>query len=66
LIKSGTMNTTAFTLPAGYRPGAQGIFGTNSNGGFGSVEISNAGAVTPTVGANGYVSLDTVCFLAEA
>lgn len=63
LIKSGTINTAAFTLPPGFRPatGAE-TFAVNSNGAFGTVQVGTDGVVTPTVGNNTYVSLAGIHF----
>ena len=52
LIKSGTVGGKAFTLPAGYRPGANYIFSTDSNNAFGRVLITTNGRVTPSTGNN--------------
>lgn len=62
LIKSGT--STAFTLPAGYRPVETQNFATMANNLFGFAEVRADGAVTP-VGSNAYFSLDTIHFKAE-
>lgn len=61
-MKSGTINATAFTLPTGYRPGAQVIFACNANNAFGQLFVTSAGAVTPFSGSNLSFSLDTVAF----
>lgn len=63
-IQSGTINTAAFTLPIGYRPNNTEVFAVTSNGAFGSVSVSSAGAVTPTVGSNVSVYLDGLTFRA--
>lgn len=63
-IKSGTINTTAFTLPAGYRPSNTVAFATTSNNLFGSVTVDASGNVNPNVGSNIFIYLDAVCFLA--
>lgn len=64
-IASGTIGTSAFTLPAGYRPNAKYAFATLSNGAFGAVVVDVDGTVTPFVGSNVYMYLDVVHFLAE-
>jgi len=67
LIKSGTINTVAFTLPIGYRPGHVGgsaHFVVDSNGAFGVVTVNVSGDVNPFVGNNTYVSLATIHFRA--
>ena len=67
-IKNGTSNTTAFTLPSGYRPAGQMVFITsnfavpNTN----SVSISPAGVVAPVNATNtSHVGLDGIVFRAE-
>jgi hypothetical protein len=54
-IQSGTINTTAFTLPEGYRPGV----GTPplpaaTNTGYGEIRIAPTGEVLPVSGGTGY------------
>jgi hypothetical protein len=56
-IKSGTVNTAAFTLPAALFPQHPKNFPVVSNGAFGHVVISTAGVVTPAVGNNTYFDL---------
>ena len=63
MIKSGTLGSSAFTLPAGCRPPAQVLQSTISNGAVGRLDITTAGAVTPTApSSNAWVSLDGVTF----
>jgi hypothetical protein len=64
-IKSGTIGTAAFTLPAGYRPAADGRHACVSNNAFGSCTITSAGVVTPSVGSNASFMLDGITFKAE-
>lgn len=64
LIKSGSMQARAFTLPAGYRPPAREFFGTVSNALFGSVFVDPDGAVVPWSGSNTWFSLDGLTFRA--
>jgi hypothetical protein len=66
VMKTGTINTTAFTLPAGYRPAADTRFACVSNNAFGVCSISGAGVVNPSVGSNVSFSLDGITFKAEA
>jgi len=61
-IKSGTINTAAFTLPTGYRPTSTLTFAVVSNNTIGGVTVSSAGVVTPTFGNNAYVALDGISF----
>lgn len=63
-IKTGTIATAAFTLPAGYRPPASSRFAVPSNNAYGQVDITSAGVVTPQVGNNTFVSLDGISFKA--
>ncbi|USN14418.1 hypothetical protein DONNERLITTCHEN_00170 [Janthinobacterium phage vB_JliS-Donnerlittchen] len=64
LIKSGSMQASAFTLPAGYRPPAREFFGTVSNALFGSVFVDPDGTVVPWSGSNTWFSLDGLTFRA--
>lgn len=64
-IKDGTLQTTAFTLPAGYRPVAQRLCTTFSNGGIGRVDIDTAGVVQigyGPIGSNTHYALDDIQF----
>lgn len=66
IIKSGTINTVAFTLPAGYRH-AQApalTFAVPSNGALGIVNVTNTGAVIPAIGSNAYFDLSGISFRA--
>jgi hypothetical protein len=74
LIKSGTLGSSAFTLPTGYRPYYNMIFMGHSNvsstwglANNGRFDVASTGTVTPhaTLCQNGYVSLEGVTFLAE-
>ena len=68
-IKLGTLGTSAFTLPAGYRPAALLAFATLANNNvLGRVEIATGGTVTPiaTAGAtNAWYTLNGIVFAAE-
>lgn len=61
VIKSGTINTAAFTLPAGYRPAAIEPISCSSFTGaawiVGYGEITTTGVVTPVVGGTAYFAL---------
>lgn len=58
-IKSGTIGDVAFTLPAAYRPDAQGVhLPVVSNNAFGYVYVDTTGDVNPMAGNNTYVALD--------
>lgn len=64
-IKSGTVGSSAFTLPAGARPAAAVAFSVISNGAVGLVEVQSSGNVVPTTPSNNtYVSLDGIRFKA--
>jgi hypothetical protein len=66
VIKSGTVGSSAFTLPPGLRPLATaGPFAVMSNGAVGRVDVGADGTVTPiTPSSNVYVSLHGVIFQA--
>ncbi|KKM86624.1 hypothetical protein LCGC14_1277110 [marine sediment metagenome] len=54
LIKSGTINQAAFTLPVGYRPKANVQVGILSNNAIGRMIISADGLVSATSGNNAW------------
>lgn len=62
VIKSGTINTTAFTLPPGFRPAEKQTIAVISNGAIGRLDVATDGQVTPVSGSNVYVSLNNVRF----
>lgn len=63
MIKSGVVGSSAFDLPAGYRPTAQTRFACESNSGHGVVVVQSAtGSVVPGVGSNAWFSLDGITF----
>jgi hypothetical protein len=65
LIKAGTANTTAFTLPVGFRPAMFLHFPAVSNSAFGVLRIDYTGTVAPGVeGSTVWYSLDGVSFRA--
>lgn len=69
VIRSGTINTTAFTLPLGYRPayalaGTRLSFAVDSNGAHGRLSVGSDGSVVPDIGNNAFVFLDGVNFRA--
>lgn len=47
MVKTGTLNTTVFTLPVGCRPTEREVFVVNANGVFGRVDVLADGQVTP-------------------
>lgn len=74
LIKSGTLGSSAFLLPAGFRPaythmvlGHSNVNSTWSIANEGRIDITSSGSVVPhpTECTNTWVSLDGIIFLAE-
>jgi len=66
-IKSGTISTTAFTLPPGYRPPEYKVFAAiKVDAGVTSlarVDVNTDGTVVPqTAPATGYITLDQINF----
>lgn len=65
LIKNGSLNTTAFTLPAGYRPEIVMLFTGDSSGAECRVDIRTDGTVVPVSGTpSAWISLDGIHFRA--
>ncbi len=63
VVKDGTgIPTTVFTLPAGYRPTREYIFATTSNGAYGRLHVTAAGAVSASFGNVASFVLDGACF----
>lgn len=69
-VKSGTMNTAIFTLPAGYRPAYTHQFAVTASTGTaedpGIVEITTAGVVTVYYSSNLNLSLNNISFDTES
>jgi hypothetical protein len=69
LMKSGTVNVPAFTLPAGYRPGVGEIFTQQASSGLADLRVFSSGAVQVSAyyagGTNASVSLAGITFAAE-
>jgi len=61
-VAGGTLNTTAFTLPAGYRPLETQYMPVVSNGAFGYITIDTSGNVKCVAGSTTYFALDGVTF----
>lgn len=61
-VKSGTINTTIFTLPAAYTPSKTLYFAVPSNNAFGLVMIGSGGSVVCQFGNNSSVCLDSIVF----
>lgn len=65
-IKSGTVGSTIFTLPTGYRPLRTKCFSVVSNNAYGQINIYSTGAVVCNIGNNASVFFENVIFKAEA
>lgn len=69
LVATGTLYTTIFTLPEGYRPIKRHVREVNNYNGatyvHGRVDITATGAVTHVSGSNAQLSLDGLSFRAE-
>lgn len=65
LVKDGSINSTIFTLPSGYRPQYRELHGvcTNNNT-IGRLDILTGGEVIATSGSSSWFSLDGVSFRA--
>jgi len=64
LVKNGTMTSSAFTLPAGYRPYNRLIIASQANNALGRLDVFTDGSVAPWTGSNAYFSL-TCSFVAH-
>ena len=63
LVKDGTVDSTIFTMPEGYRPPKSHLFnGTSSNGTYTRIDVDTDGHVEMRSGANGWCSLDGLSF----
>jgi len=63
LVKSGTVGSSAFTLPPGFRPKLSEPFAVISNGAVGRVDVQSDGQVIPQLPSNNaYVSLSNIRF----
>lgn len=51
-IDTGTVTSSAFTLPVGYRPAVNYIIPATANDAFANFEVNAAGTVVPRVGSN--------------
>jgi hypothetical protein len=65
VAKSGTIGTSIFTLPSGFRPQLDTRFPVVSNSLFGACSISSGGDVVASVGSNTSFSLDSIHFRAD-
>ena len=67
LMQSGTINVSAFQLPAGYRPAKGQIFAVMSNNLVARLDVLADGSVMPGASASPvYVSINGISFLAQA
>lgn len=65
MVKSGTVLSNIFTLPAGYRPAENMIFAVTSADAFGRITIATNGNVKQDVGVNTWIELNSIApFLA--
>jgi hypothetical protein len=65
LMKSGSMNAVAFTLPAGYRPDHRLLFpAVGGDNGTARCDVAPDGSVVPITGSNAYLTLDAIRFTA--
>lgn len=62
VVKSGTVATTIFTLPSGYRPGKAQMFAVITSTGVGRMDVKSDGTVVLVSGGNGYANLDGLSF----
>lgn len=62
LIKGGTMNTQAFTLPAGFYPSVRHVFPSVCGSGIGRVDVESNGKVTIASGSNDFITLSGIIF----
>jgi hypothetical protein len=65
-IKTGSLGTFAFNLPAGFRPAHDLLFGSSAAGSTWGVFIDTDGNVTPSRGDNTHFALNGISFRAEA
>ena len=64
-LAGGTINTTAFVLPQGWRPGEDLTFASDTNSGHGRVDVTSSGLVIPVSGGTTYFALTLPPFLQE-
>ena len=65
LVKTGTIATAVFTLPAGYRPAYRQLMVSISNGAIARLDVDTTGSVIAQTGSNVWFSLDGATFRAE-
>lgn len=64
LIMSGTVPSTVFTLPAGYRPPYRELYHMHATGGAGRLDVLATGEVYVSAGTASYIQLDGIQFRA--
>lgn len=62
VIRNGTLNTSAFTLPVNMRPLNRIPFPSISNNAIGRVNVYTDGSVIPEIGSNSFYFLDGIRF----
>ena len=62
IVKSGTIGTTIFTLPSGYRPQYAMIYAVASNNAYGTLTVNPDGTVVASTGSATYFSLSGITF----
>jgi hypothetical protein len=62
MVKSGTLSSVVFTLPAGYRPLRVHRFAQDNNAAYGAISIDASGNVTQVAGASTAVLSLDCCF----
>lgn len=65
LVKSGTIATSVFTLPAGYRPATKLVWAAYTSTGVGRLDVYGDGSVFAASGGTGYYSLSVINFKQE-
>lgn len=63
-VQGGALDTTALTLPTGFRPAAAARFAVDAEGAHGAVEVTADGRLTPVAGAGARLSLEGITFRA--
>lgn len=61
-VKTGSVGTTVFTLPVGYRPASQKAFACDANGAHSLVYVTAGGEVQVNVGSTSFQSLNGIIF----
>lgn len=64
-LKDGTLGSTAYTLPSGFRPARQLLIVTSANNAYALLLVNADGTVMPYSGSNVWFATDTARFVAE-